>query len=81
MTVGPHVNRGMSVAKATAGDVARGRIAMHGSRPRPGFVQRLSVGAILATSLLSPVVSADKAHAQKADVIYQNGKIYTVNEA
>ncbi len=53
---------------------------MHGSRPRPGSIKPLSVGLILAISLLSPVVTADKAHAQKADVVYTNGKIYTVNE-
>ncbi len=54
---------------------------MHRSRPRRGFIQPLSVGLILAISLLSPVVTADKANAQVADVVYENGKIYTVNEA
>ena len=54
---------------------------MHGSQTRPQFIRRLSVGAILAISLLSPVVTADGARAQSADVVYRNGKIYTVNEA
>ena len=49
-------------------------------RPQLGYIQRLSVGVILAILLLSPVVTADEAHAQKADVVYTNGKIYTVNE-
>ena len=68
------------VAKATADDVARRRIVMHGSRPRPGAIKPLSVGLILAISLMSPVVTADKANAHTADVVYTNGKIYTVNE-
>ena len=39
---------------------------MHRFRPRPGHIQRLSVGAILAISLLSPLVTASIAAAEES---------------